>query len=259
MPDRTTTSRGVVAAIVVSATFVAIASGAAQEQASAQGNPKTVLNGVFTALQADRGGAVYGGQCAECHEGADVNGPPLTGGPFLDRWREDSLDRLFEFIRTQMPQQAPGSLSDAAYLDILAHLLRENSFQPGSRELTMDAVANTLLVGPNGPQPLPTGALVQVVGCLARNPEREWVIARAARPSRVRAGNEITATDATAAARAALGTQTFTLQNVGDSGTALPGNGNGGQKVVVKGALTEREGAGRIHVTAAKSVADTCS
>jgi hypothetical protein len=56
-------------------------------------------------------------------------------------------------------------------------------------------------------------------------------------------------------AGAALGSQTFTLQNVGDAGTALPGEGH---KVLVKGALTQRAGASRIHVTAAKSVAERC-
>src|SRR4051812_45300858 len=78
---------------------------------------RTVLDGVFTAAQADRGDAVYNEKCATCHEGADVDGPPLTGMPFVDRWREDTLDGLFEFITTRMPQTAPGSLPESTYLD----------------------------------------------------------------------------------------------------------------------------------------------
>jgi cytochrome c5 len=253
------TSWSGIAATVGSAVILTIASGAAQGHVNAQGTPKTVLDGVFSVAQAERGARVFGAECAACHEGADVDGPSLTGAQFLDRWREDTLDQLFGFIKANMPQQAPGSLSDAAYLEVLAHLLSENSFKAGSSELTRDALASTLLVGPNGPQPLPSGALVRVVGCLTQNPAREWVLARAGRPSRVRAGNEITAAEATAATAVALGAQTFTLQNLGESGTPLPGNGTQGQKIVVKGALTERAGAGRIHVTAAKSVADTCS
>ena len=247
---------GVVVAIVVSAAILTVASEAARGQA--QATPKTVLDGVFTVAQSERGAKVYGTECAACHDGADVDGPSLTGPQFVDRWREDTLDQLFGFIKGNMPQQAPGSLSDAAYLDVLAHLLRENSFQAGPGELTLDAVARTLLVGPNGPQPLPSGALVRVVGCLTQNPAREWVVARATRPSRVRGGNEFTQAETTAAAGTSPGAQTFLLQNIGESGTALPGNGNQGQKVVVKGALTERAGASRIHVTAAKRVADTC-
>ena len=56
----------------------------------------------------------------------------------------------------------------------------------------------------------------------------------------------------------APGMQTFTLQNVGEGGTALPGNGPRGKRSLVKGALTQRAGGGRIHVTAAESVAGTC-
>jgi mono/diheme cytochrome c family protein len=247
------TSWRLIAATAAGAFVLAIGSGAAQ------GTAKTVLDGVFSAAQAERGARVYGAECAACHEGADVDGPPLTGAMFLDRWREDTLDSLFQFIKTNMPQQAPGSLSDAAYLEILAHLLSENAFKAGSGELTREAVGSTILVGPNGPQPLPSGALVRIVGCLTQTPAREWVIARAGRPARVRAGNEITAAEATAATGVAPGAQTFALQNLGESGTPLPGNGTQGQKVVVKGALTERGGDSRIYVTAAKSVADTCS
>jgi len=227
----------------------------AQAPVTAFTAPRTVLDGVFTAAQADRGGAVFSEKCATCHEGADVDGPPLTGTPFIDRWREDTLDGLFEFIRTRMPQTAPGSLPPAAYVDIVAHLLQENDYPAGERELTPDRLPNTLLVGPSGPQPLPSGALVRVVGCLGRNPARDWVLARATDPARARGDNEITPPEVTAAASVALGAQTFVLQNVGEDGTPLPAEGH---KVLVKGALTPRAAGARIHVTAATSLAGTC-
>ena len=227
-------------------------------QESAGRTPETVLLGVFTAQQAERGSAIYDAHCAQCHEGPDVDGPPLAGRPFIDRWREDALAGLFDFMKTQMPQQAPGSLSDADYLAIVAHLLRQNSYPPGSRELTIRAARNTLLVGSDGPQPLPAGALVEVVGCLVRNADREWLVSRGGRPSRIRAGNEITATETSAAATASLGAQTFVLQNLDEAASALTVRGSGGQKVLVKGALTLLGTGGRIHVTAAKVLSDTC-
>jgi S-disulfanyl-L-cysteine oxidoreductase SoxD len=236
------------AAAATAAAFLAIASAAAQQ--------KTVLEGVYTAAQADRGADVYDMHCAGCHEGADVDGPPLTGMPFIDRWREDTLGSLFDFTRTEMPQRAPGSLSEAQYLDIVAHLLHENDYPAGPKELTVAAVNSTLLVGPNGPQPLPSGALVGVIGCLTQNAAGEWTIARATDAARVRVGDQVTAAEATAAAGAALGTQIFALQNVGEGGTALPGEGH---KVLVKGALNQRAGGARIHVTAARSVAAACA
>lgn len=46
-------------------------------------------------------------------------------------------------------------------LQIVAHLLRESHYPTGPQALTMDRVARTLLVGPEGPQPLPSDALSQ--------------------------------------------------------------------------------------------------
>src|SRR5436853_2791474 len=85
---------------------------------------RNILNGVFTDAQAARGDAVFAEKCARCHEGADVDGPPLTGDPFIDRWREDSLEPLYIFIKTKMPQNAPGSLDAATALDVVAFLLK---------------------------------------------------------------------------------------------------------------------------------------
>src|SRR5215207_8344837 len=87
-------------AISAGALVLAIASVSVHGQASAQAAPKTVLEGVFTAAQEDRGRMIYGAQCAMCHDGVDVDGPSLEGVPFVDRWREDTLDHLFEFIKT---------------------------------------------------------------------------------------------------------------------------------------------------------------
>ena len=39
-----------------------------------------------------------------------------------------------------MPRGAPGSLGENVYLDIVAHLLKENGFPAGSHELTADAL-----------------------------------------------------------------------------------------------------------------------
>jgi mono/diheme cytochrome c family protein len=81
--------------------------------AFAQGST-SVLDGVYTRAQAERGEAVYSASCIGCHEGQDADGPELTGRVFLDRWREDTLEPLFTFIKTTMPGNAPGSLDDRA-------------------------------------------------------------------------------------------------------------------------------------------------
>ncbi|HEX8812536.1 MAG TPA: cytochrome c, partial [Terracidiphilus sp.] len=101
---------------------------------------RTVLDGVFTEAQAGRGEMQFAMNCAKCHEGADVDGPPLTGDPFIDRWREDTLEGLFSFIRTRMPRDNPAKLSEAVYRDILAFLLAANDYPAGKSELGADSI-----------------------------------------------------------------------------------------------------------------------
>ena len=69
-----------------------------------------------------------------------------------------------------MPRGAPGSLGDNVYLDIVAHLLKENGFAAGSRELTADALDGIRVVPgrPKPPPPIGDFSYVEVVGCLTQ-------------------------------------------------------------------------------------------
>jgi alcohol dehydrogenase (cytochrome c) len=90
----------------------------------------------FTAEQASVGQAAYKKSCARCH-GANVDdgefAPPLRGGPFAEHWAEQPVSGLFAKIKSSMPPDAPGSLSDQTYTDVIAYLLSENGALPGSR------------------------------------------------------------------------------------------------------------------------------
>lgn len=83
----------------------------------------------FTDAQATRGARLYEASCQGCH-GAGLTGGP--GGPalstpvFRGRWRTQPGDALFTFMREKMPPQAPGSLSDQDYVDVMAYLVRAN-------------------------------------------------------------------------------------------------------------------------------------
>src|SRR5678816_3137068 len=105
--------------------------------AFAQGST-SVLDGVYTPAQAERGEGIYSASCIGCHEGQDADGPELTGNAFLDRWREDKLEPLFTFIRTRMPGNAPGSLDERDYADIIAFILEANGLPAGKSELSPD-------------------------------------------------------------------------------------------------------------------------
>jgi hypothetical protein len=219
---------------------------------------KNILSGVYTAGQAMRGEAVYGTRCAKCHEGADVDGPPLTGTPFLDRWREDTLASLFNFIREKMPQDNPGKLALKEYVDVLTYLLNANHIPAGGQELTAEAMPSILLVGPDGPKPLPANALIKVVGCLAQDASHAWTLTRAGDLARIRSADETTAAELAEAASRPLGTQKFDLPNLAELAPAFSADANQGHKVMVKGVLARRGNASRINVLSAGSIAGDC-
>ncbi len=193
-----------------------------------------------------------------CHEGTCTDGPALTGAPFVDSWREDTLEPLFTFIRTRMPRDAEGSLSESMYLDILAYLLQENHYPAGSQELTAAAVKTTLLVGEEGPKPLPSNAVVQVVGCLAAGPNNSWQLTKASEPVRDRSGKEITAEDLKKAEAKPFGAQTIRLRNLEDV-AGFNGEAGKGHKIEVKGVLVRESNNERINVTALKALPATCA
>lgn len=217
----------------------------------------TVLDGAFTAAQAKRGEAEYAANCAECHEGADVDGPSLEGTPFIERWREDDLDVLFTYLKTRMPADKPGKLSDEVYIDVLAHLLQRNDYPAGATELTAEKLGATKLVGKDGPKPLPTNALVQVAGCLTAGVEGAWNATNATEPVRTLTADEITAQETAAAGRRPLGSQTYRLQRLNDV-SGFVAESHKGQKVLAKGVLVRQGENVRINVTAIAPVAPNC-
>jgi len=218
---------------------------------------RTVLDGVFTDGQAKRGEAAYAVNCAECHDGADVDGPTLEGTPFIDRWREDNLDILFTFVRTKMPADGPGKLSENTYLDIVAYLLQMNNYPGGARELTLDTLGTTRLVGEDGPKPLPTNTLIQSAGCFTSGTGGAWELTDSSELSRTRIADQITAQEQKSAATKPLGSQRFRLQNLTDISGFTPDSYKG-HKVLVKGVIIRQPNNDRINVTALTTIGSSC-
>jgi S-disulfanyl-L-cysteine oxidoreductase SoxD len=115
--------------------------GLAATGAAQAGLPSSVWQGVYTSGQANRGKAHYQAHCAACHgvtsEGSDT-APGLNGGTFLANWDGLSAGDLFARIRTSMPANNPGSLSDEIVTDVMAYLFSVNQFPAGSTELPKD-------------------------------------------------------------------------------------------------------------------------
>jgi mono/diheme cytochrome c family protein len=166
---------------------------AASTYAQDGGKVPTAWDGVFTAAQAARGQLGYSQHCASCH-GADLRGgegKALAGDRFWADWKETTVDYLLGQISRNMPRSEDGSLAgtlpQAVYADIVAHILEANGFPPGARELTTQASTGVAIVARSGPGELPADAAAHVVGCLAKDGDG-WKLVRAARPARLLSG-----------------------------------------------------------------------
>ena len=103
---------------------------------------KTADQGVYTNAQALRGATVWDAHCATCHrEGG--NAPVLAGARFTKSFADATLLSVFTTIQTTMPRNAPNTLSEPEYVDVLAHLLRLNGFPDGMTELSI-AMSSTI-------------------------------------------------------------------------------------------------------------------
>ena len=134
--------------------FAVVALGAiAVDGAHAQ--TKSIRDGVFTAEQAARGQSAYTGPCDRCHgyklDGASddpdmLPAPPVAGPKFLREWNGRPLAALFEYVRTTMPSNNPGYLSDAEVADVVAYMLSVSGLPPGRDELPTDRAALAAVV-----------------------------------------------------------------------------------------------------------------
>ncbi len=96
----------------------------------------------YTDAQATAGQPVFAQQCAICH-GDNLQGkvgPALAGSQFLSvsQFQELTADYLYRFMAKHMPANAPGSLSQPQYLDLMAYILKVNGYPAGPRQLTAD-------------------------------------------------------------------------------------------------------------------------
>jgi mono/diheme cytochrome c family protein len=221
-----------------------------------QTSPKTVLDGVYSTAQADRGHGFYTAVCGSCH-GASLQGvsaPPLTGTRFIERWREGTLDPLYQFIKDRMPFGRPANaktIPDNEYLDILTYILNVNGYRAGTAELSTGMLRSVFLVGVNGPQPVPDGAHIVTVGCLSRAGDDAWALSDAAEPAR------IPLEDTSSSSQQKLGSLTFRLADL----EAVPDFSapvHQGHKVLVKGFLTRQPNAERISLTSAAMLDSKC-
>jgi S-disulfanyl-L-cysteine oxidoreductase SoxD len=104
----------------------------------------------YSADQARQGREVFGGRCVSCHgddmTGGVGGGPPLTGDYFFGLWGEQPLSSVYSFIKSTMPEDNPGSLSNTQVTQVLAYILQFNRIPAGDAEMAIgaDEVQGTL-------------------------------------------------------------------------------------------------------------------
>ena len=220
----------------------------------AQEPAKTVADNVYSEVQATRGAASYDTACSGCHRPdlGGANGPALIGERFARIFAGKDLKTFYTKVATTMPRGAPGSLGDAVYLDIVAHVLRENGFPAGEKELTAEALS-TLQVIPGRPKPPPPVgdfSYIEAVGCLTAGPENTWLLSNGSEPVSLAASdaNRAQVTDRP------LGTQVFRLLDA----MAYSPESHKGHKMYVRGLLIKLPGENRMTISTLEMVAPTC-
>jgi mono/diheme cytochrome c family protein len=224
----------------------------------AQEPARTVADGVYGEAQAVRGSASYDAACARCHRadltGAD--GPELRGERFARNFAGKNLEALYTKVATTMPRGAGGSLSDDVYLDLVAHLLRENGFPAGSTELKSESLEDIrVLPGrPKPPPPVGDFSYVEVVGCLTTGPNSTWILANASDPASVALSERRYAAGARRNGEPRPRRSTFHLLDA----MAYDPQSLAGHKIYVRGLLIRLPSEQRLTISAVEPIAPGC-
>jgi mono/diheme cytochrome c family protein len=217
---------------------------------------KTVLDAVYSADQATRGQAAYTASCGSCHlDDLTAYRGALHGKAFVETFQGDTLDALFRLTKTTMPRDAPASLRDETYVDIIAYVLQVNGFPSGREDLKSDSLKNIQIVGKTGPEPVPNFALVSVIGCLAEAPGDNWTLIQATEPAKSSNPDSVSAVELKAFQAIPPGKQKFRLLDAGYFKPASHKN----HKMAVKGFLIRHAEGDEINVTSLHMLASSCA
>ena len=105
----------------------------AQDSAAAAVAERPLTSGVYSAKQVERGEGVYRTSCQSCHAKTEY-----TGDTFKVAWVTKTVFDIFDTIRSQMPEDNPGSLERQEYVDVVAYIFSLNSYPAGADELPSD-------------------------------------------------------------------------------------------------------------------------
>jgi mono/diheme cytochrome c family protein len=232
--------------------------------AAAQAPARTVSDGIYSTTLAERGKAQYAASCARCHGGSLEGGMgrSLVGTSFWNKWREQSVGDLLDYVSRNMPmgQTSTTTLSPPVYADIVAFLLNSNDLPAGERDLSATSGIDAHIVPKEGSTgELPATTLARVVGCLGpQTPDRSWPLSAASRPERMKTIDPPSPGASAGAAGAPVppqgGDRQYALKFVLQPLAPLVG-----QRVAVVGILIGDGGADGINVSTVTALGQTCN
>lgn len=110
-----------------------LVSAALSASLNAQAATRSTKDRIYSLAQANEGRDVYDGRCKNCHTAISH-----TGAPFRANWDKKPLSELYDYMVEKMPKDAPGTLSEEEYTQVLAYVLRMNGMPAGSESLPGD-------------------------------------------------------------------------------------------------------------------------
>lgn len=113
--------------------LAAAGSATAQDSAAAAAAERPLTSGVFSSKQVERGEGVYRTSCQSCHAKSEY-----TGDKFKVAWVSKTAFDIFNQVRTEMPEDNPGSLERQEYVDVIAYIFSLNAYPTGPNELPGD-------------------------------------------------------------------------------------------------------------------------
>jgi mono/diheme cytochrome c family protein len=119
--------------IALAAALVLPAVAVAQDSAAAAIAERPLTSGVFSQKQVERGEGVYRTSCQSCHAKTEY-----TGDKFKVAWVSKTAFDIFDTIRTQMPEDNPGSLERQEYIDVVVYIFSLNAYPAGANDLAAD-------------------------------------------------------------------------------------------------------------------------
>ena len=103
--------------------------------AQSNGQTERPVAGSFTEDQVKRGAMTFESYCLSCHT------PTFhTGEQFRMSWVGRTVYDYFKVVKTTMPEDNPGGLTDEEYARVIVYIFKMNGFPAGTDSLPADTL-----------------------------------------------------------------------------------------------------------------------